>query len=168
MSLERTIEKSDEIASDRLRSMYDYWRMKAAQRLGPRRREIKPEEIKTLLPWIWLADVVDGGADYRFRLGGEEIVRFMGRRLAGDFLSAHIDLPFFQNMRARFDACVRARAPLLVGPMRSTHQPRDYMDLTVLLLPSSENGIDVTMLFGAMEAKPAFATAEEGDLQASP
>lgn len=166
MPLVRTIENSEQIASDRLRSMYDYWRAKSARRLGPRRGEIKPEEIKTLLPCIWLADVVDGGADYQFRLGGEEIVRFMGGRLAGSFLSVHIHLPFFQNMRARFDACVGARAPLLVGPMRSAYQPRDYMNLTVLLLPSSENGLDVTMLFGVMEIAPAFA--EEDEPQASP
>jgi len=163
MPLERIIENSQAIDSDRLRAMYDYWRAKAGRRLGPRRREILPEEIKTLLPWIWLADVVDGGADYRFRLGGEEIIRFVGRRLAGGLLSAHDHAPFFQNMRARFDACVRARGPLLVGPMRSAHQPRDYMNLTVLLLPSSENGADVTMLFGAVEIAPAFAPAFAAD-----
>lgn len=160
MQAERIIERADQIQGERLRALYAYWRAKAADRIGPQREEIRPEEIKKLLPWIWLADVVDGGVDYRFRLGGEEIVKFMGTRLAGTLLSAQPPVSFFQNMRARFDACVRAKAPIMIGPARTTHQPSSFLEVSALLLPSSENGVDVSMLFGAIEVRPAYAAAK--------
>jgi len=160
MQAERIIERADQIEGRRLRAMYDYWRAKAESRIGPRREEIRPEEIKKLLPWIWLVDVVDGGADYRFRLGGEEIVKFMGERLAGATLSAQPRVAFFQNMRTRFDACVRAKAPIMIGPARTTHEPSSFLEISALLLPSSENGVDVSLIFGVIEVRPAYAAAE--------
>ena len=157
MLAERIIERADQIDGERLHAMYVYWRAKAAGRIGPPREAIRPEEIKKLLPWIWLVDVLDAGVDYRFRLGGEEIVKFIGAPLAGTMLSAQPRVSFFQNLRARFDACVRAKAPIMVGPARTTHQPSSFLEISALLLPSSENGADVSMLFGAIELRPAFA-----------
>jgi hypothetical protein len=39
------------------------------------------------LPWVTLIDVIDGGADYRWRLSGEQAIETMGLRLTGRRLS---------------------------------------------------------------------------------
>ncbi len=56
-----------------LRGLYDYWAGKRAERLWPARDDILPSEIPTLLPFIMLADVLDGGRDFYFRLVGTDV-----------------------------------------------------------------------------------------------
>lgn len=66
------------ITNGRLRELLEYWRSKRGSRLMPARADIDPIEIPTLLPIIGLVDVLDGGARFRFRLLGTEVVDAAG------------------------------------------------------------------------------------------
>jgi len=63
---------ADAIAEPELRELYRYWSEKRAARAYPSRADIVPEEIKRLLPFVLLLDVLDGGRHFRFRLVGTD------------------------------------------------------------------------------------------------
>ena len=68
-----------------------FWSARRKQHALPGRQDIDPIDLGAkLLPWIFLADVVDvdAGMDFRFRLAGTSNVRLIGieprRRLVSD------------------------------------------------------------------------------------
>ena len=62
----------DLIAESELRELYLYWSEKRNARSYPMRSDIAPEEIKRLLPFVLLLDVLDEGRHFRFRLVGTD------------------------------------------------------------------------------------------------
>src|SRR3546814_340977 len=64
--------EADAIAEPELRDLYLYWSDKRGPRNYPARSEIAPEEIKRLLPFVLLHDVLDDGSHFRFRLVGTD------------------------------------------------------------------------------------------------
>ena len=72
-----------EIASPLVRELFAYWQRKAAGRIGPMPREIEPGEIKRLLPYLAIADVIREPLDLRFRLVGTGIVEAVGDDFTG-------------------------------------------------------------------------------------
>lgn len=157
MNLPRLIEKADDIPSVELRRLYAAWKGRAGDRIGPRRDEISPAELKFALPMLWLWDVVDGGQDYAFRLAGERIKTFMNIDFATKRLSQFPKTLFSDEVRLVFSHCVNDRKPLIVGPAPMTYELRKHHTVTVIVLPLSDNGADVTGLLGATEVE-AMAT----------
>lgn len=66
----------DSIASPTLRRLYRYWLDKHHAETLPGRRDIDPLEIPYALGWIVLLDVIESGADFRFRLYGSKVREF--------------------------------------------------------------------------------------------
>lgn len=143
----------DRLVSENLIGVYEAWKRLTGERLAPKREEITPALLKSALPSIWMIDVVDGGRDYRFRLAGDRIIQFMGRRYAGHLLSEFDRQPFFDHMRAILKACTEQKRPLMAGPGRSKMAGREFSELEVVVLPLSEDGKNVTTIFGAMEIR---------------
>jgi hypothetical protein len=63
---------TDVIAEPELRALYLYWSEKRGLRSYPARDDIAPDEIKRLLPFVLLLDVLDEGRHFRFRLVGTD------------------------------------------------------------------------------------------------
>lgn len=148
------------LVSQRLVEVHAAWEKTAAGRMAPRREEITPALLKSALPWVWMIDVIDRGRDFRFRLAGDRIIQFMGRRYAGLLLSEFIDQPFFQQTREILLACIHSKRPVTAGPGRSKLKGKEYLELEVAALPLSEDGENVTTIFGAMEIRPAAGQAK--------
>jgi len=148
------LDSVEALTSERLIDVLAAWRRVCLGRMAPKREEMTPALLKNALPWIWMIDVVEGGKDFRFRIAGDRIIQFMGRRYAGSLLSEFVDLPFFQNMHSILMAALERKRPLMAGPGRSKLEGREYLELEVLVLPLSEDGEAVTTLFGAMEIRP--------------
>ena len=70
MTLRRDV---DIVAEPQLRDLYLYWAGKRGLRNFPARRDIEPEEIRQLLPYIMLVDVLEDGRFFRFRLVGTDV-----------------------------------------------------------------------------------------------
>jgi len=162
MSPDSPYKPAHALASAILAGVHATWEQVSAGRLAPRRDEITPALLKTALPWIWMIDVVDGGADFRFRVAGDRVVQFMGRRYAGELLSAAGGTPFFQRMRAVLEACIRRREPVALGPLRSIKEGKEFLEMEVLVLPLSEDGSEITTLFGALETRPIGGVLPKG------
>ena len=64
---------ADRIAEPQLRDLYLYWDGKRGPRNYPARVDIEPQEIKNLLPYVMLVDVLEEGRFFRFRLVGTDV-----------------------------------------------------------------------------------------------
>jgi hypothetical protein len=65
---------------------YDYWRAKCAGRSMPRRRDIDPADIPSLLPHILITEMLEEGTRYRYRLAGSAVTEAFGRSLTGRYV----------------------------------------------------------------------------------
>jgi len=151
MTVAVSFKSADQLVSERLVGVHDAWKRTAGERMGPKREEITPSLLRTALPWIWMIDVVDGGKDFLFRIAGERVIEFMGRRHAGELLSSNLENPFFQRMHAILVQCHRQRKPVAAGPVRSNLAGKDFLEMEVVVMPLSEDGRNVTTLFGALD-----------------
>lgn len=139
-----------DIASSRLRYLYEYWTAACAGRAFPLRSAIAPTELPPdLLPQMFIADVLHDPLDFRFRLAGTQVVENAGLELTGHLLS-ELPLAGLEPIITEYETTV-ARSE----PRYSTH---DYTSAngyvrTVerLILPLSRSGDTLDMLTGAFE-----------------
>ena len=74
---------SAEITELPLRQLYDYWTAKRGDRSWPARADILPSEISTVLPFVMLVDVIDGGGSHGGSHGGLQFrLRLVGTDVA--------------------------------------------------------------------------------------
>jgi len=148
------------IGDKRMLALYQYWGSKRAGRPMPARADIDPTEIPTLLPFILLIDVIDGGADFRYRLVGTDIVRWVGNDLTGRTFTEVLPAG---NYAAYIAGLVRdtigRRSPLyseggFVVDGRVDRQVRR------LVLPLSADGTTVNMVLCGQTAIAAIKSAQ--------
>jgi hypothetical protein len=67
----------------RLPRLLDWWRGACGDAAFPAARAIDPLALRFILGWLMIIEPRDGGADFRYRLYGSNIVDVMGRDLTG-------------------------------------------------------------------------------------
>jgi hypothetical protein len=142
------------ITSDKLADVHKLWKQMAGTQFAPKRADISPAKLRALLPWTWIVDVIDGGGDFRFRIAGERVVEYLGGRHAGKLLSNLRGPKFFELMHSLFSYAVINRRPVLHGPLQSSLANREHFEAEVLILPLSDDGVNVTALCGGFEVWP--------------
>ncbi len=136
------------IADVRLRALFDYWREKRGDGAMPARADLDPLEIPTLLPIIGLVDVLDGGARFRYRLIGTEIVDVDGYDPTGRFLDEVLpDSGYADYLIGMFREVTRERRPLY-GESDFRGQGPIERRVRRLFMPLSRDGRSVDMIFG--------------------
>lgn len=133
-----------------LSSVRDYWNEKRGDRLMPSRSDISPAQIKPFLPYILLADVIDHGKDFRYRVVGTELREFFYFEPTGKLISDAI-APFgvetVQATLAGYRAVVERRALMRITGAGSWYgQNPKYFD--ALLAPMSDDGETPNMILG--------------------
>lgn len=146
----------------RSKAMYERWKALAKGRLAPRRDEISLGVVRNLAQWFWMIDVVDGGADFRFGLAGDQINRFYGYHLRGTLLSECPDTAYFRALRGTLLRCVHHKAAFAVGPVPSDYPGKEHLEVEKLMLPVSDDGETVNGIVGMMETWPVgtFTTTD--------
>jgi hypothetical protein len=142
------------IVGDKSRAAHAIWRMLKGPRMAPRREDITLRHVRGLSPWLWMTDVVDNGADFRFRLTGDRIVQFLDGRHVGQLLSALGNAGFYEGMALMLSHCVAHKVPVAVGPGRPDYLGKDHWEMEAVALPLSDDGENVTSLMGAIELWP--------------
>jgi hypothetical protein len=127
------------------------WQRIRANRIAPTREEITLGMVRGLSSHFWLIDVIDGGADFRFRLTGDRIVQFLDNNPTGKLLSQLKDGTFRQRMMAAFSHSVQTRQPVAIGPAPLDYIGKDYWEIEAVVLPLSQDGETVTCLMGTVE-----------------
>lgn len=145
---------ADKAAGEKTRAVFAIWQSLKGARLAPRREDVTLSHTRTLTSSLWFVDVVDGGKDYRFRLGGEDIVHFLGGRYSGELLSKLPDNLFFQRVRKALSYCVEQRKPVSLGPVASVYPGKEHWEMEVAVLPLSDDGENVTCIMGTMQLWP--------------
>jgi hypothetical protein len=77
----------EECTSTRVLGLYDYWQRTRGDRLMPRRQDIDPVEIWSLLPYIHMSEWHTNPDGVFFRIAGTEIVATAGHEYRGRWLS---------------------------------------------------------------------------------
>jgi hypothetical protein len=145
---------ADKTVGEKSRALFALWQALKGERLAPKREEVTLSHTRALTSSLWFIDVVDGGKDYRFRLSGEEIVRFLGGRHTGLLLSELSDNPFFARLRKMLSHCVAHGKPLSFGPAVTTYPGKEHWEMEMVALPLSEDGRNVSCLMGTLQLWP--------------
>jgi hypothetical protein len=140
----------------KIRVLYDYWqRIHPAPGVLPGRQHFDPLEVHTLLPNIWLIDVVRPQLRFRYRLVGTRITEALGDTTGRWLDEVHPDFhpgsPTHENYLAvatHRDLSWRRGKPVLMA------YSERCVEIERLLLPLANDGgtVDVilalTVLFG--------------------
>ena len=116
----------------------------------PGRNDISPAQLKAQLPYLLLADVVDGGADFRYRLVGTELRRFFRAEPSGKRMSetlAPFGVATVEATLESYRAVVERRAPIRLTGAGSWYG-QDLKLFDALLAPLSDDDASVNMILG--------------------
>ena len=80
----------DDCNSSLVRQLHQYWASKRGDRRLPRRADVDPGEIKDLLPYILIADLVGELPRVRYRLVGTKVAAASGIELTGHYLDEFV------------------------------------------------------------------------------
>lgn len=145
------VKSADALLGERGRALYAVWRQRAGERLAPSRADLTPSVLRRLLPWIWTADVIDGGRDFQLRIAGDRCVQFLGDHVTRKRLSQLPQSAFFIVLKTLFAHCSSEARPLALGPMPSAHVGKEHWEIEIAALPLSDDGKTVSGLIGVIE-----------------
>ena len=136
-----------EFDDDRHTQIYKYWLEKKGTKHVPSRSDLDPIDIPSLLPNIFLFDVMWDPLDYRMRLVGTRLVQVMERDCTG----MHFD-EIYQGERALkvredYDRVAMKFEPVY-SEIRAGWMNRNYLTYYRLMLPLSDDGLRVNMMLG--------------------
>lgn len=77
---------AEDCKSSLVRQLHSYWDSRRGERALPSRADIDPAEIKDLLPFILIADLIGDLPRVRYRLVGTRVVAASGMDLTGRYL----------------------------------------------------------------------------------
>lgn len=125
-----------------------YWRSKCPAVGFPRRRDITPDEIVPLLPYVFMLDVLRDGpaADFRFRLVGTAIVDIEGEHTGRLLSDMFPDRKAYQVLWRQY--CDAAEGKIWVRHETLRWQGRDHVHYEVILAPLQDDSDAIDMLIG--------------------
>ena len=130
-----------------------YWRNRRGGRSAPRRRDVDPTDIpRHLLPHLFMLDVIDHGADFRYRLVGTEIVAGVGRDATGALASQlYGNFPdALAILRQILTRVMVEQIPIFSSGLMYWLPERDYQEFTNVFLPLCSNGTQVDIILGGL------------------
>jgi hypothetical protein len=146
------LEFLDQVDEPLLAELVAYWDAKRAGRMAPRRSDIDPAELKPHLTGLLMLDVLDGGADFRYRLIGTAIVQGSGRDSTGRRMSElYADQPaVLQRLLDRFRRVVTEQRPIYTRGRIYWVPNREYRRFVTVAVPLSDDGRTVNIILSEM------------------
>jgi hypothetical protein len=149
----------DEARSPFVKNGVDYWRSLCGQRRFPARGDLSLRGMATILPFIVIVGVIDGGADYEYRYVGDAERQafktyFKGIRVTQ--IEAHAP-EFGRILRSVYEQARSTRMPFIVRGL-SDHEPQNsqlpYHESAFLPLGVSDDCVDHLLIVGVQIPKP--------------
>jgi hypothetical protein len=129
-----------------LKTLVQYWESKRAGQLMPLRSEIKPSEIKPLLPDVMIWSAI---APFHIRLIGDHIVAFVGTNNTGKSATDGMPPDAAKGMLEVLNAVVASKAPRFRLGKAYFVPEKAYREFEACFLPLSDGGGNVdTILSG--------------------
>ncbi len=148
--------RKDQFQSHVVATAYEYWLSKRRPGAPPRRSDIQPSELRSILPHIFLVDVVLPRPEFRFRLVGSEITAMAGKEYTGLRVNERDYGPHWERVHASYLDVVLSREPRL----DTYHAPwvtKEFWVYERLIAPLSTAGGAIDMLFGCLYPVPEIA-----------
>ncbi len=127
-----------------------YWERIRAGHPMPRRGDLDPVDIPTLLPFVMLVDVFTRPLDFKFRLIGTEIDAIIADDYQGRCFSSIPHMTIGNKIWADYDTVIRTHGPL-TATVNYVGADRYVRGVRHCLMPLSEDGKTVNMVFVAVE-----------------
>lgn len=136
------------IVDARLQKLHGYWLAKKGDRPFPARADIAPEELRDILPWVFIMELVEGRL--RYRLVGDGFHEIYGDKLMGRFID-EVDLDHITAAYiGEYDTCIATGSPV-ARQWKFTKLSGRRLDYERLIMPLSNDGININMfLCGAV------------------
>jgi hypothetical protein len=146
---------SDIVADPDLGALYAYWIRQRGGRPMPRRADINPAKIISLLPQVFIAEIFQP-LRFRFRLVGSTICDRWHEDLTGKWLDelGFDELGFdgeLESVLEQYASVARTGAPR-VDKEEFVNEKSRYLHYRRLLLPLSDEGQIPNMLIGIQKA----------------
>lgn len=143
----------DEIESEAVRGVVDLWQSLRDGRRFPARDALAPRTLKRLIRHVMLLRVIDGGADYEFRIVGDVQVQAYGTSFLGMKLSevAREYPKFAEGKKIFFDGVRMGRDPFGYRGWIGKDMPDtrySYHEMALLPLGSSDDIVDHILVAG--------------------
>ena len=132
-----------------VRRLAEYWFSKVAPGRLPSRADIKPEEMRRDLPFVYLIDVASDPLRFRYRLVGTRVSEWTGRDFTGAAVNETEYGPQWQRIFADYQAVTESKAPAYTE-MHGPWVAKEYRYYERFLAPLARDGSTVDMLFGAL------------------
>jgi hypothetical protein len=129
-----------------LRAFYAYWLTKRGGKRVPARADIDPVEIHRFLPNIFMLDVIESGARFRYRLVGTAIGNAVGD-FSGRYVDEALPPPQYEVYREKYQRIVRELA-VLYEVVRIVWHENPAVLFRRLMLPLSDDQATANILFG--------------------
>ena len=132
-----------------IRRLAAYWLGKLRPGRLPGRPDIKPEELRQDLPYVYLVDVGCEPLSFRFRLVGTRVCEWTGRDFTGVAVTEVDYGPQWRRIFDDYKAIVDGRSAAgaeLYGPWVA----KEYRYYERFLAPLARDGATVDMIFGAL------------------
>jgi hypothetical protein len=132
-----------------VRQAHDYWHAKAATGRLPSRADINPEEMRAILPYVYLVDVLHQPLRFRFRLVGTQIRVWAAREYTGIDVSEQDYGPNWRIIHEQYRAVTETKVPIH-DDFEALWVNREFQHYERFLAPLASDGNSVDMLFGAL------------------
>jgi hypothetical protein len=142
-----------------LKAVFDFCAARRGGRAMPRRADIDPVDMpRFVLPYLVLFDVIDGGARFRWRLSGTEVVSRFGRDSTGRFGDEALSGDYLAFITSLVQQVCRCRVPVYSLAIFRWEEART-MSTSRLYVPLGEDGDGVSQILAAHDfgAKASLA-----------
>lgn len=151
----------DQIESATAREVVDYWRGLRGQRRFPARGDVTPKALKRLLRHIMLLKVIDGGADYEYRIVGDVQVQAYGESFLNKTLSeVGLKHPkFAEGMKIFYDGVRMGGEPFGYRGWIGRDMPDtrfSYHECAFFPLGASDEAVDHILVVGVYVSRGEF------------
>jgi hypothetical protein len=131
-----------------LNTLYGYWNELRAGRIAPRRLEVEPSRLASILSETFMLERVDA-ADYQYRLAGTRLCELFGTELRGsNFLSGWPQAD--TAVLAQQLALVCEQGAVIALQLETTEPARHALEFEAMLMPLLHTGSSVNRIIGAM------------------
>lgn len=134
------------------RGLYDLWLLGKGGDAMPRRRALSIGHLGELMPFVYVYDVLEGGADFRVRFMGSSIVHSLGRDYTGVCMSDNAEHK--ANWRADVYREVCATLSPFFSQVSLDDFDRGHVLTESIILPLADNDGDFNMLICAAGLVP--------------
>jgi hypothetical protein len=130
------------------RDLYAYWQQLRRGRTAPDRSEIEPADIRHLLGYTFILEVVSH-REYRFRLAGTRICALYGREMKGKDFADFWTGKDREAVATMLTAITEDAAATVMGVSGKTDHGRD-LAMEALMLPLKQGNEGYTRILGSL------------------